>query len=148
LTHIIRPNSNILNTQPNGIRGAPYRSYSILILYNISSRRSLKKSSSTRLRLSLYVDNATLFINPNKDDVDMIMEIIQNFGEATGLRINLNKARWHQSDVLKSAWMRCCKTWKAPESHIPGPADQSGALETNSPTSFRPCIHQASRVAR
>jgi hypothetical protein len=63
-----------------------------LILCNISSRRSLKKSSSTRLRLSLYVDNATLFINPNKDDVDMIMEIIQNFGEATGLRINLNKS--------------------------------------------------------
>jgi hypothetical protein len=45
-----------------------------------------------RLRLSLYVDDAAVFINPVKADVDMVMQIMCSFGDATGLCINVNKS--------------------------------------------------------
>jgi hypothetical protein len=43
------------------------------------------------LRLSLYADDTVLFINPNKADMDMTMEIMQGFGRATGLHTNITK---------------------------------------------------------
>jgi hypothetical protein len=45
-----------------------------------------------RLRVSLYADNAAVFINSVKEDVDMVMQIMHSFGEATGLCINVNKS--------------------------------------------------------
>jgi hypothetical protein len=36
-----------------------------------------------RLRLSLYADDAVVFINPIKADVDLTMSIMQQFGDAT-----------------------------------------------------------------
>jgi hypothetical protein len=44
------------------------------------------------LRLSLYADDAAVFVNPVQSDVDMVMQIMQRFGDATGLRINVNKS--------------------------------------------------------
>jgi hypothetical protein len=45
-----------------------------------------------RLRLSLYADDAMVFVNPVKSDVNMIMSILRRFGEATGLQINQAKS--------------------------------------------------------
>jgi hypothetical protein len=45
-----------------------------------------------RLRLSLYADDAVVFINPVKEDVDVLMEIMHKFREATGLGINVHKS--------------------------------------------------------
>ncbi|WVZ69638.1 hypothetical protein U9M48_018397 [Paspalum notatum var. saurae] len=45
-----------------------------------------------KLRLSLYADDAVIFINPLKQDVDMTIRLMQRFGDATGLRINLSKS--------------------------------------------------------
>lgn len=42
--------------------------------------------------LSLYADDATLFINPCKDDVKLTVEIMKEFGDATGLKINMSKS--------------------------------------------------------
>jgi hypothetical protein len=50
------------------------------------------RDQMARLRLSLYVDDAAVFVNPVKADVDLIMRIMQRFGNATGLRINLHKS--------------------------------------------------------
>ena len=47
---------------------------------------------SARMRLSLYADDAILFVNPIKEDVELTMSILQHFGDATGLRINVNKS--------------------------------------------------------
>jgi hypothetical protein len=47
---------------------------------------------TTRLRLSLYANDVAVFMNPVKSYIDVIMEILHNFGEATGLRINLDKS--------------------------------------------------------
>jgi hypothetical protein len=47
---------------------------------------------AAKLRLSLYADDAAVFVNPVKADIDMIMEILHKFGEATGLRINQSKS--------------------------------------------------------
>jgi hypothetical protein len=46
------------------------------------------KDKIAQLRLSLYVDDVTIFINPIQSDVVIMM----HFGEATGLRINVNKS--------------------------------------------------------
>jgi hypothetical protein len=40
----------------------------------------------------LYADDAVVFLNPFQADVDMLMVIMQRFGDATGLRINVNKS--------------------------------------------------------
>jgi hypothetical protein len=37
------------------------------------------------LRLSLYADDAAVFVNPIKADVDLTMSIMQRFGDATRL---------------------------------------------------------------
>jgi hypothetical protein len=44
------------------------------------------------LRLSLYADDAAIFINPVKENMDIVMQIMHNFGEATGLCINVSKS--------------------------------------------------------
>jgi hypothetical protein len=44
------------------------------------------------LKLSLYADDATVFVNPIKAYVDLVMQIMHHFGEATGLRINVHKS--------------------------------------------------------
>jgi hypothetical protein len=44
------------------------------------------------MRLSLYADDAVLFINPIKEDMAMTMEIMKGFGNATGLHMNISKS--------------------------------------------------------
>jgi len=50
------------------------------------------KGRQARLRLSLYADDAVIFTNPNRDDVNCIMQIMEAFGDATRLRINMSKS--------------------------------------------------------
>jgi hypothetical protein len=44
------------------------------------------------VRLSLYADDATLFINPTKNYVDNIVAIMTRFGNATALCMNMAKS--------------------------------------------------------
>jgi hypothetical protein len=44
-----------------------------------------------KLRLSLYADDAVIFPNPIKNDIQTLFAILENFGEATGLHLNLEK---------------------------------------------------------
>lgn len=43
------------------------------------------------MRVSLYADDAVIFANPVKEEVSALMEILQLFGEATGLKLNQEK---------------------------------------------------------
>jgi hypothetical protein len=45
-----------------------------------------------KLRLSLYADDAALFLNPHREEVDLVLQIMESFGDATGLRINVAKS--------------------------------------------------------
>lgn len=49
------------------------------------------RGRNARLRLSLYADDAIIFINPIQSEVQALFAILENFGEATGLRLNLEK---------------------------------------------------------
>jgi hypothetical protein len=40
----------------------------------------------------MYADDAVIFSNPKKEDITCIMDIMNAFGEATGLQINMQKS--------------------------------------------------------
>jgi hypothetical protein len=40
----------------------------------------------------LYADDAAVFLNPGRQEVDLVMAIKQHFGEAMGLCINVSKS--------------------------------------------------------
>lgn len=44
-----------------------------------------------KMRLSLYADDAVIFLNPEQQEVSSLLTILTNFGEATGLRLNWSK---------------------------------------------------------
>lgn len=44
-----------------------------------------------KLRISLYADDAVIFANPDREEVDKLLEIITLFGDASGLHLNINK---------------------------------------------------------
>jgi hypothetical protein len=50
------------------------------------------RDRTTRLRLSLYADDAVVFLNPIKEDFDTFMTIMERFGDTTSLRINTSKS--------------------------------------------------------
>lgn len=46
---------------------------------------------TVKARLSLYADDAMIFLRPTKEDIDNFKEIMTIFGEVMGLKINLRK---------------------------------------------------------
>jgi hypothetical protein len=46
---------------------------------------------TARFRLSMYADDAVIFIRPTKDDVNNLLDLLANFGAVTGLQMNLQK---------------------------------------------------------
>jgi hypothetical protein len=45
----------------------------------------------TKLRLSLYADDAVIFINPVLEEVSALFGILEQFGSTTSLKLNLKK---------------------------------------------------------
>lgn len=43
-------------------------------------------------RLSLYADDVVMFIKPSRTDIRLVEEVLQIFGEASGLKINFAKS--------------------------------------------------------
>ena len=50
------------------------------------------KGRHASLRISMYADDAVIFSNPRRQDITCIMEILNAFGAATGLQINMQKS--------------------------------------------------------
>jgi hypothetical protein len=46
-----------------------------------------------RVYLSLYANNAVLFINPTKEDMRAVVDIMKQFGDAIGLCMNMSKVQ-------------------------------------------------------
>ena len=61
-------------------------------LATLEGNLSELRARHAKLRLSLYADDAALFLNPHKEEVDLVLQIMQSFGYATGLRINVAKS--------------------------------------------------------
>lgn len=49
------------------------------------------RGRQARLRLSLYADDAVIFVNPAQEEVRALFTTLQQFGEATGLQLNMSK---------------------------------------------------------
>jgi hypothetical protein len=50
-------------------------------------------SRTTRLhRISMYTDDVSLFLHPSTSDIEITMDILHLFGEASGLHNNENKS--------------------------------------------------------
>lgn len=45
----------------------------------------------SKLRASLYADDAAVFLNPIKVEMQVVADILQMFGQASGLHINHSK---------------------------------------------------------
>jgi hypothetical protein len=56
---------------------------------------SLLPPTVAKWRISMYTDNAAIFINPLKEDLKAIKIILQAFGNSSGLHINLQKSSIH-----------------------------------------------------
>jgi hypothetical protein len=49
------------------------------------------RDRASQVRLSQYADDVVLFVNPTRQDVDNVMDIMRHFGRATGLCMNMAK---------------------------------------------------------
>jgi hypothetical protein len=54
------------------------------ILHNVSPR-------SKGIKASLYVDDVAIFVKPTKQDISALKEILEMFGQSTGLCTNMQK---------------------------------------------------------
>ncbi|CAO2201417.1 unnamed protein product, partial [Urochloa humidicola] len=60
-----------------------------------ASRDGLLQPLSTRLiqhRISMYADDVALFLRPAAEDISLTLDILQLFGEASGLKTNVQKS--------------------------------------------------------
>lgn len=48
-------------------------------------------NNTAKLRISMYADDAAIFANPDSNEMQAIQQILEIFGEVTGLKINLAK---------------------------------------------------------
>lgn len=48
--------------------------------------------SLARLRVSLYADDAIVFANPKRQEIDTLLELLRLFGDSTGLHVSLPKS--------------------------------------------------------
>lgn len=67
----------------------------ILDLSTQESLLSPLNNRAARMRMSLYADDTTTFINPIKEDIETVQRILVAFGQATGLATNFEKSPIH-----------------------------------------------------
>jgi hypothetical protein len=46
-------------------------------------------SKQLRHRISLYVDDAVIFLKPDPADINLVLDILRLFGKASGLQTNI-----------------------------------------------------------
>jgi len=64
----------------------------LLALEEASSNLSPIQTNMAKIRISLYANDAAIFVNPVKEEIDVIKEVLVAFGDASGLRVNLSKS--------------------------------------------------------
>jgi hypothetical protein len=51
--------------------------------------------AAAKWRTSMYADDAAIFLNPQKEDINAVKIILEAFGKASGLTINMDKSSIH-----------------------------------------------------
>jgi hypothetical protein len=78
-------------------------------MFDVAVRDGLLTPSGGRvskLRASLYADDAAVFLNPIKEEVQVVADILQMFRQASGLHINHSKCAVFPIDATISTWRR------------------------------------------
>ena len=52
-------------------------------------------------RISLYADDVVIFLLPSASDINITLDILQLFGEASGLKTNIQKSSVHPIQCLE-----------------------------------------------
>lgn len=63
-------------------------------LLEMATQREILTPPTTkvaRIRVSFYADDAAVFVNPIREEVKAIRDILQCFGEVSGLKVNISK---------------------------------------------------------
>jgi hypothetical protein len=97
------------------------------------------RDRTARLRLSLYPDDMAVVVNPIKADVDMVMQIMERFGQATCLRINTQEysrankmlSSEFRSSVAEFFW--CTSSFS---NHVSGTATMFGSITYGTPAAL------------
>ena len=60
-------------------------------------------------RVSMYADDVALFLRPNAAELGLVMSILEVFGEASGLRTNVQKCSvlpisWYHQKIHPAQW--------------------------------------------
>ena len=63
----------------------------LLELATTSGRLTPIAHMCAKLRISMYADDATIFLNPVKEEVKELASLLATFGSASGLVVNMNK---------------------------------------------------------
>jgi hypothetical protein len=69
--------------------------------------------NTTRMRASFYADDAAIFIKSEADDVQAVQAILKLFGDASGLRTNIQKCvaffggHWGSRSRAKLSYRQC-----------------------------------------
>lgn len=64
----------------------------LLDLAEQNSALSPISSRATKIRISLYADDAAVFVNPIKEEIDTVRIIFETFEKVSGLNINIAKS--------------------------------------------------------
>jgi len=64
----------------------------LLELATTSGRLTTIAHMCAKLRISMYADDATIFLNPVKEEVKELASLLATFGSASGLVVNMNKS--------------------------------------------------------
>lgn len=67
-------------------------------LLRLATEEEILKHISTwpaRASISMYADNAAIFVNPTTEELQELNDILQKFGHATGLQVNLDKTEMY-----------------------------------------------------
>ena len=59
-----------------------------------------------KLRVSLYADDAAIFLVPTADDITNLAYTLRGFGDATGLVTNFTKSSFSQFAARASTWLQ------------------------------------------
>lgn len=64
------------------------------LIQNADNRGLLSPLAPTQIghRMSIYADDVVLFASPATEELAFIKTILDKFGQASGLRVNLNKS--------------------------------------------------------